>query len=36
MINFLIGFGFGFGLHFAWCKWGSKCGCEPMIWRKKK
>lgn len=37
MINFLLGFGFGLGLHFAWCKWGKGCGCDnEMVERLKK
>tara|TARA_B100000029_G_C17123626_1_gene796125 strand:- start:66 stop:176 length:111 start_codon:yes stop_codon:yes gene_type:complete len=36
MIGFLLGVGFGFGLHFALCKWGDKCGCNPIQLRKKK
>jgi len=27
MVNIIIGFLFGFGLHFAWCKWGKDCNC---------
>ena len=38
MVGFLIGLGFGFGLHFAWCKWGQDCNnCEePSLTKKKK
>ena len=36
MVGFLLGLGFGFGLHFAWCKWGKDCECKLPIIRKKK
>jgi len=36
MVNFIIGFLFGFGLHFAWCKWGKDCNCDLTHWRCKK
>lgn len=36
MVGFLLGLGFGFGLHFAWCKWGDKCDCKSLKWRNKK
>ena len=36
MIQFLLGLGFGFGLHFAWCKWGKAGGCDSDIKAKLK
>ena len=35
MIGFTVGFLLGFGLHFAWCKWGNKCDCKNILKKKK-
>mgnify|MGYP003637080223 FL=1 len=36
MIGFILGFGFGFGLKYALCKYNDKCTCNTINWKKIK
>ena len=36
MIGFMIGFVLGFGVQYAWCKYGNDCDCSNSSFMKIK